>query len=242
MRYLIYLRVSTEKQEDSGLGLEAQRYACYQWIERHGGGIALEYIDIVTGTDRKRKELEQRPNLMEALRHLNAGDVFLVAKRDRLGRDPYVNCMVERMIEKKQCRLVSANGEMDGAEPQDILMRRIIDAFAEYEALLISMRTKAALSRKKAKGDRLGKVPYGQRLNAKGVVVTDPNEAQILQLMYTYRVRDKLTFREIASRLNEQGLYNRPTKRLSHIPWTHGATARVYENHLKQQQLQEAAP
>jgi DNA invertase Pin-like site-specific DNA recombinase len=104
------------------------------------------------------------------------------------------------------------------------------------------MRTKAALSRKKAKGDRLGKVPYGQRLNAKGVVVTDPNEAQILQLMYTYRVRDKLTFREIASRLNEQGLYNRPTKRRSHIPWTHGATARVYENHLKQQQLQEAAP
>src|SRR5690606_27053025 len=100
-RYLIYLRVSTDKQESSGLGIEAQRYACTEYIARAGGELHAEYVDIVSGTDRKRRELDQRPQLVEALAALKRDDVLIVAKRDRLGRDPYINCMIERMVEKR---------------------------------------------------------------------------------------------------------------------------------------------
>lgn len=240
MRYLIYLRVSTEKQEDSGLGLDAQRHACHAWINKQPvSGETLEYVDIVSGTDKKRKELEQRPKLLQALSELQPRDVLLVAKRDRLGRDPYINCMIERIVEKKKAKFFSANGEMDGDEPHDILMRRIIDAFAEYEALMISTRTKQALARKKDRGERLGRIPYGQRMNSQGFLEVNPEEAEILHLMYGLRVHNKLTFREIADYLNESGIPNRPTKNRPFVPWTYGATARVYKNYLK---IYEDAP
>jgi DNA invertase Pin-like site-specific DNA recombinase len=228
MKYFIYIRVSTEKQEDSGLGIEAQRHAIMEWIKAHTQGEYEEFIDIVTGTDRKRKELEERPKLLEALSLLKQGDVLIVHKRERMGRDPYVNCMIERIIEKKKAILVSAIGEMEGDEPHNVLMRRIMDAFAEYEALLISTRTKAALSRKKARGERIGRVPYGQRLNALGMLETCPEEVIVLKAMYTYRVHDKLSFRAIADRLNEAGYRNRDGG-----IWTHGATSRVYINYEK---------
>jgi len=231
MKYYIYIRVSTEKQEDSGLGIEAQSHACMQWIMNNGGSTVdgvEEFIDVVTGTDRKRKELEERPKLLEALSLLKEGDVLIVHKRERMGRDPYVNCMIERIIEKKKAKLVSAIGEMEGDEPHNVLMRRIMDAFAEYEALLISTRTKAALSRKKARGERVGHVPYGQRLATDGMLEAHPDEAKILKIMYTYRVHEKFSFRLIADRLNEAGYRNRDGG-----IWTHGATSRVYINYEK---------
>jgi len=229
MRVLIYLRVSTDKQEESGLGLEAQKHACLEWIrENHPEACKAEYVDIVTGTDKKRKELEQRPKLLEALSELQPGDILLVAKRDRIGRDPYINCMIERIVEKKKAKFFSANGDMDGDEPHNILMRRIIDAFAEYEALMISTRTKQALARKKARGERIGHVAYGQRLNAEGLTEAHPEEAAILKKMYTYRMHEDLSFRAIADRLNEEGLRNRGGG-----IWTHGATSRVYINYEK---------
>ena len=226
MKYFIYMRVSTEKQEDSGLGLDAQRHACMQWIEKLGGLEVEEFIDIVTGTDRKRKELEERPKLLEALSLLKKGDVLIVHKRERLARDPYIMGMIERIIEKKNAKLISAIGEMEGAEPHNILLRGIMDLFAHYEALVISTRTKAALSRKKARGERVGHVPYGQRLREDKKLEAHPDEAKILKEMYTMRRHKGMTFRVIANELNEKGYRNRDGG-----IWTHGATSRVYINY-----------
>lgn len=228
MKYFIYMRVSTEKQEESGLGLDAQRHAIMQWIEKLGGGEFEEFIDIVTGTDRKRKELEERPKLLEALSLLKKGDVLIVHKRERLARDTYIMGMIERIIEKKKSKLVSAIGEMEGDEPHNVLLRGIMDLFAHYEALVISTRTKAALSRKKARGERVGRVPYGQRLAEDKKLETHPEEAKILKEMYTMRRHKDMTFRTIADQLNEKGYRNRDGG-----IWTHGATSRVYINYEK---------
>lgn len=228
MKYFIYMRVSTEKQEESGLGLDAQRHAIMQWIEKLGGGEFEEFIDIVTGTDRKRKELEERPKLLEALSLLKKGDVLIVHKRERLARDTYIMGMIERIIEKKKSKLVSAIGEMEGDEPHNVLLRGIMDLFAHYEALVISTRTKAALSRKKARGERVGHVPYGQRLAEDKKLETHPDEAKILKEMYTMRRHKVMTFRTIADQLNEKGYRNRDGG-----IWTHGATSRVYINYEK---------
>lgn len=228
MRYLLYMRVSTEKQEDSGLGLEAQRHACMQWIDKLGGGQVEEFIDIGTGTDRKRKELEERPQLLEALSLLKKDDVLIVHKRERLARDPYLIGMIERIIEKKKAKLVSAIGEMEGDEPHNFLLRGIMDLFAMYEALVISTRTKLALARKKARGERVGRIPYGQRLDSSGRLQSCPIESKTLKVMYTYRVNKKLSFRAIAERLNDEGYRNRDGS-----IWTHGATSRVYINYEK---------
>ena len=82
--------------------------------------------------------------------------MLLVAKRDRLGRDVIAVAMIERLIAKRGARVVSAAGEgTDSDDPSALLMRRLIDSFAEYERALIAARTRAALAAKRRRGERV---------------------------------------------------------------------------------------
>src|SRR5690242_17976887 len=104
-RALAYLRVSTDKQADSGLGLDAQRASVTAAAARLKLAITSVFIDAgVSGA----LALADRPVLMEAVTALKRGDVLLVAKRDRLGRDVIEVAMIERLIGKRGARVVSA--------------------------------------------------------------------------------------------------------------------------------------
>jgi DNA invertase Pin-like site-specific DNA recombinase len=166
MRAIAYLRVSTDEQADSGAGLAAQRAACASWAERQGAALEVRADEGVSGA----AAIDARPALLEAIGMLRAGDVLLVARRDRLARDPIVAAMVERLAARAGARVVSAAGEgTDGEAPTDVLMRRIVDAFAEYERLVIGARTKAALRAIRVSGRKTGgEVPYGYQLGADG--------------------------------------------------------------------------
>jgi site-specific DNA recombinase len=162
MRAVCYLRVSTDDQADSGAGLKAQLDACRVYAERTGLELTRPFTDEgVSGA----AGLDQRPGLMEAIGALEPGDILLVAKRDRLGRDPILVAMIEAAAARRGARVVSAAGEgTDGDGPADVLMRRMVDAFAEYERLVIKARTKAALGAKRRRGERTGRVPFGYDL------------------------------------------------------------------------------
>lgn len=231
MRYIVYIRVSTKEQEHSGLGIEAQRHACLEWIKKNSTGHEkiLEFKDTVSGLDPKDKELANRPRLVEALVELKQGDVFICYKRERLARNPDLISLIEKQIKKKKATLVSSTGEMDGDEPQDILRRRVIDMFAEYEALVISMRTKMALAVKKRKGEHLGHVPYGKTYDIKKKQVKDnPEEIKVVQEIKELFEQGH-TCRKVAQILNDRGYRNRPKKGAEiGDPWTHGAVHRMY--------------
>src|SRR5262245_31428762 len=106
-RAIGYLRVSTESQADSGLGLEAQRAAIDAAAMRLGLPLVQTFTDTVSGG----LALEYRPALVAALDAIRAGDVLLVAKRDRLGRDVLNVAMIERLVERRAARVYSAAGE-----------------------------------------------------------------------------------------------------------------------------------
>jgi DNA invertase Pin-like site-specific DNA recombinase len=158
-RFIVYLRVSTDDQSESGAGMKAQLDGCRSHVERAAGVIVGPYADEgVSGA----ASLDQRPGLMEAIGELAAGDVLLVAKRDRLGRDPIVVALIEAAVGRRSAKVISVAGEgTDGDGPTDILMRRMVDAFGEYERLIIKARTKAALGAKRRRGERTGRVPFG---------------------------------------------------------------------------------
>src|SRR5262249_24849505 len=85
------------------------------------------FEDDVTGA----APLDKRPGLLDALAALRPGDALLVAKRDRLGRDPIVTAMIESAAARKRCRVVPAAGEGPGDDaPASVLMRRMSDACA----------------------------------------------------------------------------------------------------------------
>ncbi len=200
MATLAYLRVSTDQQAESGAGLAAQLDACTRVAGELGGVYRDEGVSGSAG-------LDKRPGLLAAIGALNKTDVLMVAKRDRLGRDPLVVAMIESAVKRKGARIVSAAGEgTDGDNPSDVLMRRMIDAFAEYERLIIGARTKAALASKKARGERTGSVPYGFRLAADGKnLETDEREQEIVRLVRMLRDNGE-TYRAIAAELTARGL------------------------------------
>jgi site-specific DNA recombinase len=166
VRAIPYRRVSTEEQADSTLGTEAQGHSIRQWAAREGAELLTPGFldDGLSGSLPPVK----RPGLLDAVASLEKGDVLLVAKRDRICRgDAIAMATIENAVKKRGARIVSAAGEgTDGDDPSDILFRRLIDAFSEYELLLIRARTKNALAAQRRSGARAGQLPYGLRMAA----------------------------------------------------------------------------
>ena len=139
-----YYRVSSLKQGQSGLGLEAQQAAVFVHAQQQGLTISSELVEIETGTRKRR-----RPQLEAALKQTKRlGAVLLIAKLDRLAR----NVVVVAALMESGVRFVAV--DMPEA---DNLTIHVMAAVAEREAQLISSRTKAALKAKKARGLSLGK-------------------------------------------------------------------------------------
>jgi site-specific DNA recombinase len=211
-RIVIYLRVSTDEQAESGLGLEAQLAACHAVAHRLGAPVAAIHRDELTGAT----PLDRRPGLMDAIAAVARGDLLLVAKRDRLARgDAMLTAMIEAAVRRRGGRILSAAGEgTDDDDPASILMRRMIDAFAEYERLIIAARTRAALRAKSARGERAGQVPYGHRLSGEGPrsrkrdlpTGLEPDQAEVatIALMVELRATGR-SLRAIARELDRRG-------------------------------------
>jgi len=199
----IYVRVSTNDQAESGAGISAQTDACRGWAARLGIPVASEHSE---GGVSGAAALEKRPSLMEAIHALTRGDVLLVAKRDRLGRDVILLATIERLVERKGARVVSVAGEgSDDQGPTGELMRRIIDAFSAYERALIGMRTKAALQAKKVRGERIGGLPFGFQAGTSGKLVPLATEIGTLSVIQDLRASGA-SLAKIAEALEQQGL------------------------------------
>lgn len=194
-----YLRVSTDEQTNSGLGLEAQLEA----VQKAAGGPVKVYRDEgYSGTNPKR------PGLLSALEALEAGDTLLVAKRDRLARQMYLSAWIEKEVKRRGARIVSAAGEgTDSDDPAAVLMRQMIDAFAEYERNIIGVRTAAALAAKRRRGEKTGgDVPFGYRLAADGShLVEDGDEQRVIELVRELRGQG-WSLREIGAELARRGV------------------------------------
>lgn len=202
-----YLRVSTDQQAESGLGLDAQREAVDKTAARLGLPLAEVFTDAgLSGA----LDLESRPSLFAAVQSLKRGDVLIVAKRDRLGRDLIGVAMIERSITRKGARIVSAAGEgTEGTDAGAMMQRQILDVFAEYERRLIGQRTKAALQAKRARGERAGNIPFGYRVASDGQKL-EPCEAEQAALAILRELRGAgFTLQRIAEELNRQGFTTR---------------------------------
>lgn len=141
-KFVSYLRVSTRKQGLSGLGLDAQRESVARYIAIVGGKLAAEYVEVESG------KLKDRPKLKLALAACRVhGATLIVAKLDRLARNAsFVCAFLESNAEFVACDFPQANR----------MMLQLMSVIAEYEATLISTRTKAALAAAKRKGTVLG--------------------------------------------------------------------------------------
>src|SRR5579862_7716530 len=135
-KFIAYYRVSTEKQGQSGLGLDAQRKAVADYLNGGQWALLAEYTEVESG---KRAD---RPQLLAALAHAKAtGATLIVAKLDRLSRNvAFIAALMESGVEFTAADMPMANR----------LTVHVLAAVAEHEREAISARTKAALAAAKA--------------------------------------------------------------------------------------------
>lgn len=145
---IAYIRVSTDKQGELGIGLEAQRAAIRAYADAAGVEIIEWFQDVASG--RGEKNLDHRPGLQSALDMAQANDVdILVDGLDRLSR------LAETVVEITRDRKVMVIPVSEGFT-KDPLVLASRAARAEREGDMISERTKSALREKKASGAQLG--------------------------------------------------------------------------------------
>lgn len=197
--YVAYYRVSTKKQGESGLGLQAQRTYIEHFYQ--GKNIIAEFTDVRSG-----KDIIGRAELQKALalcRQRKA--ILVVAKVDRLSRDTEQALMIYRELEE---RLESCD-----IPNLDKFSLTLFMAIADRERELTSIRTKVALVQKvKRAGQwRRGSEPFRSGLAARsGTEVIrrkarqNPNSRQATALIGHLRAAGK-NFTQIAHQLNQDG-------------------------------------
>jgi DNA invertase Pin-like site-specific DNA recombinase len=207
-KFVSYYRVSTARQGQSGLGLQAQKNAVAAHV-RDGGKLISEFTEIETGT-RKRKRIEIY-KAIELAKKEKA--ILIVAKLDRLARDvEFTSALFNGGIEFICCDNPNANK----------LTIQLLSVIAEHEAEVISARIKAALKVKKdkikrgnfinkdgsrMKSNKLGN-PNGfgqyQVLGLEKVrenALTNKANLQAMDIIFDSR-RKGMTYQEITDKLN----------------------------------------
>ena len=200
IEYVAYLRVSTQKQGYSGLGLDAQKEIIQNYLSDK---IPIaEYIEIESG----RKTDRGRPKLKEALDLCRkTGAKLIVAKLDRLARNvAFLSQLLESDVDIVFCDFPQANK----------MVLHILAAISQYEAELVATRTKQALAAKKAQGYTLGNPEHlMDKLDeavAKSVETNkrkaeeNPNNKRAAAMLKVLAKEGK-TLQEMADYLNEQG-------------------------------------
>ncbi|MBU3545452.1 recombinase family protein [Polynucleobacter sp. MWH-Mekk-B1] len=214
IKYITYIRVSTQEQGRSGLGLEAQTRDIDTYLQNFSGQpymVIKEFVEVLSGSDDSRPELFKAVNLARKEKA-----VLLVAKLDRLSRKV---SYIATLMDDKTVRFRVAN------LPQaDNFQLHIYAALAEQERAFISQRTKAALAVAKSNGVKLG----GLRANTALLNQVRSDKAlgfaRSIKKLLVPMVKQKMSLGGIATALNEAG---RPTVRGG--KWTSTQVSRVLE-------------
>lgn len=196
---VIYTRFSPRPDAATSESCEMQEGLCRDYAAAHGWECAAVFADAdVSGAD------EFRDKLWAAIDSLKKGGVLLVWKRDRLARNVYLAEMINRAVAKKGGRIVAVSGDVEGDGPEQVLVRQVVAAMAEYERKLIGIRTSAALRLYQSQGRRVSRIPpYGWDVSAEdpGRLVRNEAEQGVIAEVVGMRGRG-MGLREIARRLD----------------------------------------
>jgi site-specific DNA recombinase len=216
MKTIGYVRVSTDKQADRGVSLDAQAEKIRAMAVVHNA----ELLDIIVDGGESAKSLQRAG--MERLLALVDGrkvEAIIVAKLDRLTRSVKDLCTLLERFERRSVALISVAESLDTGSAAGRLVLNIMTAVSQWEREAIGERTRDAMSHKRTNGERIGNIQFGYRLctDAKHVE-PDPGEQAVLQELHRLRTSGH-TLRRIASALNNRAFRTRRGSawRLEHV-------------------------
>jgi site-specific DNA recombinase len=206
MKAIGYVRVSTEKQADFGVSLEAQTAKVQAMAVVQGAELA----DVIVDAGESAKSLN-RPGMARLLALVDSGavDTVIIAKLDRLTRSVADLAELLKRFERRGVSLVSVADSLDTRSAAGRLVLNIMVSVSQWEREAIGERTRDAMHHKRANGERVGTVPFGYRTAADGLHLdSDPAVQAILSRMRELKTAGYTT-RQIAEELNRQGYATR---------------------------------
>ena len=225
-RLVAYYRVSTERQGRSGLGLEAQQKCVEAYAFQTGAKIIAAYTEVETG------KIDQRPELDKAKAHARCGAVLVIAKLDRLYRDVhFLTGLLKSGVDVLFCDMPHIAPNATGRA-----MVHQMAVFAEWEAGVISERTKTALAAYKARGGKLGthdpRCPsLTSQTMAKGRTKAAAKAKTAASTAYDHVLPQMLEWRSQGASLRQiAGLLNGGDHQTrTGCPWNYGQVKRVLD-------------
>jgi DNA invertase Pin-like site-specific DNA recombinase len=206
-RTVAYLRVSTDKQADRGVSLDAQRAKVAAYAELYD----LDLVEVVVDAGASAKTLD-RPGLTRALGMLRRGDAeaLLVVKLDRLTRSVRdLGELVERHFAPGKAALLSVGEQIDTRSAAGRLVLNVLASVSQWEREAIGERTSAAMQHMAACGEFTGgEAPFGWRAGDEGRL--EAVEAEQRVIAEARRLRDAgLSLRAVARELDAAGMRSR---------------------------------
>jgi site-specific DNA recombinase len=216
MKTVGYVRVSTDKQADRGVSLDAQAEKIKAMAVVHNA----ELVDIIVDGGESAKSL-QRPGMERLLQLVDGKKVqaVIIAKLDRLTRSVKDLCELLERFERRGVALISVAESLDTSSAAGRLVLNIMTAVSQWEREAIGERTRYAMSHKRSNGERVGNIQFGYRLCADGKhIEPDPIEQSVLSEIGHLR-QGGHTMRGIAAALNHRALRTRRGSewRLEHV-------------------------
>jgi site-specific DNA recombinase len=204
-RTVAYIRVSTTKQADEGVSLDAQRAK----LEAYAAVYDLDLVAVEVDAGLSAKSLE-RPGLQRALASLKGGtaDAILVVKLDRLTRSVRdLADLVETYFADGRWTLLSVSDAIDTRTAAGRLVLNVLASVGQWEREATGERTAAAMAYKAERGEFCGgRAPYGYALAADGVHL-EPVESEQAVIREARRLRaGGLSLRAVAAELDRQGM------------------------------------
>jgi site-specific DNA recombinase len=216
MRVIGYARVSTDKQAERGVSLEAQTEKIRAMAVVHNADLA----DIIVEAGESAKSLN-RPGMQRLLALIDSGEVqtVIVAKLDRLTRSVKDLCELLERFERRGVALISVAESLDTGSAAGRLVLNIMTSVSQWEREAIGERTRDAMNHKRSNGERVGNIQFGYRLCAdRKHIEQDPGEQAVLNEIHNLR-NSGTTLRGIAAALNHRTLRTRRGSawRLEHV-------------------------
>lgn len=217
MKIVAYLRVSTDRQAEEGLGLDVQEQAIRRWAKEQGHRVVVWARDAgVSGSN----GLDGRVGLVEALdeisKHRASG--LVVYRLDRLARDVILQEQLLAEVWRLGGTPFSTSPSEDAFltddpnDPSRRLIRVVLGAVAEYDRSMIALRLRAGRRRKAELGGfAYGAPSYGHR-SERGVLVAQPDEQRAVERALELR-REGASLRAIGDALSAEGYKPRRSDR-----------------------------
>lgn len=200
-----YARVSTDKQADRGVSLEAQAERIRAMATVQG----VELAELIVDAGESAKSLH-RPGMARLLALVDAGAVqtVIIHKLDRLTRSVADLAELLKRFERKGVSLVSISDSLDTKTAAGRLVLNLLVSVSQWEREAIGERTRDAMRHKRAIGERVGTLPYGYRADADGRLMPEPAEQTVLAAIRRHAAAG-LSLRAIAVELTASGFTTR---------------------------------